>query len=786
MNTNDEKNKLIDSSSNYSKEVLEKEKRRLRSKNKMIFLSFFISFMLIIFVVGGLIVALINTRNNPNNPNKPTTPIVEEEFLGNYVKKFKDYSEMQDFVNEINVNASRYSSNFIGGTTMIERSVDFAQDETLGEWGSATAPSITNDTSKGMGESEDYSTTNVQIGGVDEGDIVKNDGKYIYAINGNDVVIVDAFPAEVSSEVSRIKLNTKPSGIYINDDKLLIYGQSYSFHISEYRDIIPKNRFRNHSYVKIYNISDRSNPIETKSYDFEGNLSDSRMIGDYIYFVTSSSSYIYNKDYPVPILFEDGKLLSSDLKDANCNCPSVYYFDMNYYSYNFTTVSAININDLSKNIKSEIYMLDGYQNNLFVSLENLYITYNKRVSEEELTADIVMEIIKEKVFSQLTEKDKELIEKIENSDDDVLSSMEKYEKIIMIMMKYEDLFSGDESKVLEEEMKRRVKERYEDISKELEKTVIHKIGINNGNLKYKTSGEVTGVVLNQFSMDENNGYFRIATTKNRSWSSSFLDSDQRQSYSNIYVLDENMKVVGKVEGLAKGERIYSVRFMQNRAYLVTFKRVDPLFVIGLDDPTAPVVLGELKVPGYSSYLHPYDETTLIGLGKETDDNGRITGGIKLSLFDVSDVKNPKEIDKFVLGDRSSNSIAINEHKAFLFSKDKNLLAIPVTMREDIVKVQESAIFEEEMIIMPSVRKYFNGVAVFNINKKGFELKGKIDHSDDENKSWDRSGNVQRSLYIDNVLYTLSNKYLKANGLNDLNEIKSIELVDNHNYTPLLK
>ncbi|MCK5085684.1 beta-propeller domain-containing protein [Candidatus Parcubacteria bacterium] len=775
MNTNNDKNKSTDPSLNYSKEALELKKRKIRAKNRMMFLFFFIFIMLIIFIIGGLIVALMNTKIN--NGSNPTTPIVkEDEYLGNYVKKFKDYSEMQDFMDERNVIASRYGGNYLGGTSMFENRVDFMQNESLDGWGTAEAPVAISDSDKGMGGSDDYSTTNVQIGGVDEGDIVKNDGKYIYTISGNDVVIVDAFPAENSSVLSRIKLDSNPTGIYINDDKILVYGQNYSYNIKEYKDIIPKNRFQNYSYVKIYDISDRSDPVETKSYDFEGNLSDSRMIGDYIYFVTSNSSYLYNKDYPVPLVIEDGKLLSSDPRNANCNCPDVYYFDMNYYSYNFTTVSAINMNNLSENIKSEVYMLDGYQNNLFVSLENLYITYNKRVSEEELTADIVLEIIKEKVFPQLTQKDKELIKKIENSDDDILSPMEKYEKIIMIMVKYEDLFNGDESRELEEEMKKRVKERYEDISKELEKTVIHKIGINKGNLKYKTSGEVTGVVLNQFSMDESDGYFRIATTKNRSWSS-FMDNDQRQSYSNLYVLNENMKVVGKVEELAKGERIYSVRFMQNRAYLVTFKRVDPLFVIGLDDPTKPVVLGELKVPGYSSYLHPYDETTLIGLGKETDDNGRVTGGIKLSLFDVSDVSNPKEIDKFVLGDRNSNSIAINEHKAFLFSKDKNLLVIPVTMQEDVVEVQKSVIFEEDMIIMPPVRKYFNGAAIFNINKKGFELKGKIDHSNDDNKSWNRNSNVQRSLYIDNVLYTLSNKYLKANGLNDLNEIKSVELVN---------
>ena len=126
-----------------------------------------------------------------------------------------------------------------------------------------------------------------------------------------------------------------------------------------------------------------------------------------------------------------------------------------------------------------------------------------------------------------------------------------------------------------------------------------------------------------------------------------------------------MKVVGKVEKLAEGEKIYSVRFMQNRAYLVTFKQIDPLFVIDLEDPTNPKVLGELKIPGFSNYLHPYDETTLIGLGK---DSGNWNAGLKLSLFDVSDVKNPKEIDNYVFENGRGDSIALNDHKAFLFSK----------------------------------------------------------------------------------------------------------------------
>ena len=218
--------------------------------------------------------------------------------------------------------------------------------------------------------------------------------------------------------------------------------------------------------------------------------------------------------------------------------------------------------------------------------------------------------------------------------------------------------------------------------------------------------------------------------------------------------------------------------------MVTFKQTDPLFVIDLSDPAKPQVLGELKVPGFSSYLHPYDETTLIGLGKESDDSGRIIGGIKLSLFDVSDVTNPTEIDKYVMGDRNSDSIAINEHKAFLFSKDKNLLAIPISMQGGVRILQEGiSTDEQEKMIMPPI-KYFNGVAVFNINKKGFELKGTIDHSDENSAySWN---NASRSLYIDDILYSLSNKYLKANRLDSLEEVKSLKIssADNNSPTPI--
>jgi len=318
-----------------------------------------------------------------------------------------------------------------------------------------------------------------------------------------------------------------------------------------------------------------------------------------------------------------------------------------------------------------------------------------------------------------------------------------------------------------------MKKKYEDISKELEKTVIHKIAINSGSLEYKTFGEVTGQVLNQFSMDEQNGFFRIATTKNRTWSQ-FTDSGQQDSYNNLYVLDENLKPAGKLEGLAPGERIYSARFMQNRAYMVTFKQTDPLFVIDLADPNNPKVLGQLKIPGFSNYLHPYDDHKLIGLGKETTENewgGVTTKGIKLSLFDVADVANPKEIDKYVLGDSGSDSIALSDHKAFLFSKEKNLLVIPAS----IMEAKDNNSYGQFV---------FSGAVVFKVDDNGFTLKGKIDHSDggiasNESETWGGiryyDNTVERSLFINDVLYTFSPKYLKMNNMDNLDLIKFLEL-----------
>jgi len=671
----------------------------------------------------------------------------------NQIKKFTDYDELKQFLDENKINNSGYYGYDMSMMTR-EMAIDdlaFKSDANFG---------LAEETAGRGGGSDDFSTTNIQVEGVDEADIIKTDGKYIYAVAKNNLFIIDAYPASGAQILSKIEFKVRPQNIFIKGDKLVVYGNDNLIHQrSFYEDFRRRETF---SFLKVFDISDRVNPKQIRDLDFEGNLVNTRMVGDYVYFITSTRAYYYDSEMPVPRIVEDGVVINEG-KEMD-----VYYIDIPYSSYNFTHVAAINIENKNEDVSSEAYLL-GYSQNLYVSQDNIYITYTKQVSEYQL----MMEVFKEFLIPRLSQKDQDIITEIESASNYILSPEEKMRKIEEILERFIYSLPQDEQDELEREAEERLIQKYKEIAKELEKTIIHKIAIKGRELEYKTVGEVTGHVLNQFSMDERDGYFRIATTKNRIWSR--FNEEELESYSNLYVLDDNLKVVGSVEGLAKEERIYSVRFMQDRAYMVTFKQTDPLFVIDLKNPRDPKVLGELKIPGFSNYLHPYDNNTLIGIGKETYENewgGVRTGGLKLSLFDVSDVSKPKEIDNYVIGESGSGSYALQDHKAFLFSRDKNLLVIPASLREDTIA---------------KYNNYFRGALVFTVNNKGFELKGRVSHSNQQDleKNGERyysnyEESVKRGLYIDDVLYTFSDRYLKMNKLDDLELVKNLELIKEKN------
>ncbi|MEI6729403.1 MAG: beta-propeller domain-containing protein [bacterium] len=249
-------------------------------------------------------------------------------------------------------------------------------------------------------------------------------------------------------------------------------------------------------------------------------------------------------------------------------------------------------------------------------------------------------------------------------------------------------------------------------------TTIFKFNSTQQGLKYQTSGKVFGTPLNQFSLDEYQDNLRIATNLSSTNNCSVSRTDQScvstGSGNFITVLDEDLKAIGRTQSLAQGERIYSVRFLGPKGYFVTFRQTDPLYTFDLSDPFNPKVTGELKIPGFSNYLHPVGDGYLLGIGQESDSQfGR---GVKISLFDVRDPADPKEVDKKVIGLSGSSTLVQTDHKAFLWDAKRNLLSLPI----NVYTADDKS----------SSKLTFQGSYVYKIDfEKGLNLIGRISHID---------------------------------------------------------
>ncbi|KKL20019.1 hypothetical protein LCGC14_2459650, partial [marine sediment metagenome] len=278
---------------------------------------------------------------------------------------------------------------------------------------------------------------------------------------------------------------------------------------------------------------------------------------------------------------------------------------------------------------------------------------------------------------------------------------------------------------------------------------VFKFAIQGDDVSLVASGAVPGKVLNQFSMDEHEGNFRLAT----------LTYYQGEYSSNVYVLAQNgdvLETVGSITGLAPTERIYSVRFMGDKGYVVTFRKVDPLFTLDLSDPTDPNVVGELKIPGYSAYLHPVGEDHLIGLGRDAD--GRWFQGVQISLFDVSDMAEPVQEDVYIWSDdgRQGASEAEKDHHAFSYFPTHHILALPFNQHWGFQRRGFERVGGDE-----------SGLEVFEVDlEDGFTYLGRITHD----------SRVRRSLRIGEYLYSISSDQIKVHELTDPSqEVASVDL-----------
>ncbi len=307
-------------------------------------------------------------------------------------------------------------------------------------------------------------------------------------------------------------------------------------------------------------------------------------------------------------------------------------------------------------------------------------------------------------------------------------------------------------------------------------TDIHRFELDQATVREAGSGSVPGWMVNQFSMDEHAGYLRVATTTGNGWT-----NEENPSSNNLYVLDGQLRQVGKVTGMAAGETIKSVRFMGPQAYVVTFRTIDPLFVLDLSEPTAPSVLGELKIPGYSTYLHPYAENMLLGFGFEVvaDGNNLIHKGLKVALFDISDFHNPREQSTLLLGGSGSFSEILYNHKSLMFSREREIIAFPacLTTRHTAQPLQQNGLC-------------FQGLLMLGVNEDlQLFLQGSVSHSDklnqpfgpavpmDEKTSQAAYGYdaVYRAAFIGDRLYTFSGRQVLCSDLATTASIDQVEL-----------
>ncbi|MCW4023750.1 MAG: beta-propeller domain-containing protein [Candidatus Bathyarchaeota archaeon] len=535
------------------------------------------------------------------------------------------------------------------------------------------------------GDSARYSNTNIQVAGVDEADTVKTDGYFIYASSNvqHSVYIMDANPQNASI-LSKITLPefSEVAGIYLSQDstKIVVLGSNNTLRTAT--DMYLIESYSTSTFVKIYDISDKMNPVLVRDFSASGNYFNSRMIGNYVYAVLNQPVQVINDTATLPTVCEDN--IRTSIQPSQ-----IYYIDKednycNYFSY--TSIVGININNNEQTVANLTVMMGG-ASNLYVSTNNMYIT---------------------------------------------CSGLATYSLV------------GGQSEA---------------------NTEIYRVQLEGETLSFDAKGNIPGNILNQYSMDESNGYFRAATNVWR---------DGKQQ-NNVYVLNMDLSIVGKLENLASGESLHSARFMGDKCYLVTFKNVDPLFVIDLSQPTNPNVLGELKVPGYSDYLHPYDDTHLIGVGKETieTDESALYQGLKLSLFDVSNVNDPKQMAKVEIGDRGTDSPALSDPKAFLFDSSKNLLVLPVNLAQ--ISTDEG---DQDWRKTSSYgTTVWQGVYVYDLTLSGgFELKGTISQIDAQvNPTTEHNSWITRALYIDNTLYTVSEQKVQLNSLTDMGFIAQIEL-----------
>lgn len=581
-----------------------------------------------------------------------------------------------------------------------------------------------------------YSTTTIQELGVDEPDIIKNDGDYIYLINNNELAILNAWPADQTKEIARVKIEGTPQSLLLEKDVAAVF--SYLWNPNN--DTFPED-FVPHSWsmtkVTLLDLKDRSNPTVLRELYFEGDYRDARLVDGKAHLVIATylnfENYYY---YPVLYAAKAGEAAGKMIAPVN---PAIERQSLRSYRHKLLTKK---ISEMSPRY------LDRRHQNGKVERRSAAITtcdqvYRTAVPDGRNTLTVVTLDLKAPMEDTQSAT-------ILSDSGTVYGSLDNlYVTVPHYYYWWNTIDAAGQTENLEE-------------------SSIHKFHLGSAP-EHVASGIVPGYPLNQYAMSEYQDIFRIATTVNH-WGS---ESGPENAIYTFKQDDDQMRIIGSLKGLGKkGERIYAVRFLGERGFVVTYEQIDPLYTIDLKDPAEPKVMGALEVPGFSTFLMPVSQDKIFSVGN--DPRGE---GLQISLFDIADFANPKLLDRESFG-AGSYSQALYDPKALTYLDATQTIALPVTVWQ---------YNKDETGNYMSSNLAFNGLYLYGIDPaEGFNLLGKVDHSNlvDTSASlpswYSYPMEIQRSVLIgqdqNNFLYTFSQAGIKVNRLDDLShEVATVKL-----------
>ena len=593
---------------------------------------------------------------------------------------------------------------------------------------------MSSDGVKKKSDSKAYSTTNIQTEGVDEGDVVKTDGEYIYIVNDKkSVVNIVKAQGKETKKIAKIKikynkedLNVKE--IYYADNKLIVISGVYEDDVLYgIEDSVTSkgcgvNNGKSITIISVYDITDRSNPKLIKQNTQQGDFDSSKLSGNYVYTISEANVNITDKrDSCVPEINEKPMDYSK------------IYLPNKIDDCSYTVITVMDINNPDKFYDQTA--IAGNVQNVYVSENNIYL-----IDDEYEEIDI-----------SDTKKGKNILKKIN------IGKLQESQKNLSAkeIKKVKKAYGGeyDWSKVTET--------RKIGYFKSQIKTNIVKYSYKDGKLNFVNENSVEGYVDSNLSFDEKTGCLRFVSSnstssyvgertvlkdgKGKIISENIVNTNDYEKYyeeevldNNVYVLDENLKEVASIKGLAKNESVYAVRYLGNYGYFVTYENTDPLFTVDFSDMKNPKIVGKLKLPGYSDYLHFYDENSMLGLGMENDNY------LKLEMYNVSNGK-AKQISKKVLK-RYMYSDALHDYKSIIVDKEKNLIGFKATL--------SNGNYEDVYVLYRFENNKFKKLAEVSLSGESCAVRG---------------------LYIDNYFYIVTlGKDVKVLDLNNYKVVKKIK------------